>query len=247
MAVRSLAPRDYMVMRKGLLLEFWGLLYFPLLSILLLLFASNHPLWPAVLVGVCYGLVCAGLVLLHRVCDDGKYRLLLGLAVGAYVVSGGLRETSRFVAVPPALEGVSDLLFSLAALLFVLGLRRLIAHTRWWEGALGKLKTDVILLSVFWVGWDVLALGAKSLGGQARSPLDNLGLLFLIFLARVATMVHVWRTLKAIHQDAGLRNNVLVIRNRRRLSQKPKSAPGAGREPGAASGGEPPSPPELTS
>jgi hypothetical protein len=246
-AVRPLTPRDYLVLRKGLLFEFWGLLYFPLLSILLLLLSSNHPLWPAVLVGTCYALVLTGLLLLLRVCEHRTYRLFLGLASGAYLVSGGLREASRFVAVPPALEGVSDLLFSVAALLFVLGLQRLVAHTRWWEGARGKLKTDILMLSIFWVGWDVLALGAKQAYGQTRSWLDNGGLLFLVLVARIATLVHVWRTLKALHQDAGLRNNVLVIRNRRRLSKRPLSGGRGSPEPGATRDSDPPTSPELRS
>jgi hypothetical protein len=215
--IPALSARDYRRIRKGLLLEFWGLLYFPLLA----LFSPGTVAagrYSGILIGtISTVLVVAGLSTLLTVCRDGLYQRYLSLAILGTGISWAEKMVATFTAIPRPLGAVLSALASLAALFFLLGLRRMITYTRWWEQILRRIRTDIVLVALFIVGPSVVGIleSAGILGLGVLGWRVVLGVLFLV-IAQIATLIHLWRTLQAIHQDAGLRNNILVIRGRRK-------------------------------
>src|SRR5262249_37726925 len=118
--------------------------------------------------------------------------------------------------------------------------RRLVTYTHWWEKILRRLRVDIILVSLFLVGPSLGTIVESALATRGRVTFPGMGIVILVqVLAQIATLVHLWKTLQAIHQDAALRNNVFVIRGRRKRTRHSSRGPLADQVPPDASGRDP--------
>jgi hypothetical protein len=215
--IPALSAKDYRKIRKGLLLEFWGLLYFPLLALISPATWAGGKYSGLLISSICTALVLWGLSTLLTVCRDGLYQRYLLFAMLGTGISWAEKAVAHFTTLPKPLGAILESLYGVAALFFLLGLRRLITYTRWWEKILRRIRTDIILVSVFLIGPSAVGIlfsaGILDVGGHVG--LAILCILFLV-VAEIATLIHIWKTLQAIHHDAALQNNVLVIRGRRK-------------------------------
>lgn len=234
--IPALTAQDYRKIRRGLLLGFWGLLYVPLLALFTGVFSFAGP-YSGLLVGtVSTALVLMGLTILFGVCPDSRYEWYLRIAILSAGISWAEHVASQFTPVPEPLKAALSSLSAVAAVCFLLGLRRLITYTHWWEKILTRLRVDIILVILFWAGPSLFTIVESFLPAEPWFFAAAVLSVFLLVVAQIASLFHLWRTLQAIHQDAGLRNNVLVIRKRRRRAQAMSRASSAALSPEGVAG-----------
>src|SRR5579863_309874 len=150
--IPALTAQDYRKIRRGLLLGYWGLLYFPILALFSGVFSFAGPYSGLIVGTVSTALVLMGLTILFGVCPDSRYQWYLRIAILSAGISWAEHVASQITSVPGPLKAALSSLSAFAAVCFLLGLRRLITYTHWWEKILTRLRVDIILMVLFWVG-----------------------------------------------------------------------------------------------
>jgi hypothetical protein len=209
-----LSARDYRMFRWALLLPLSGAFLSPVLAGVL----SGLPVPERVheVLGsmVTFILMTLGLLTLRTLREDARYRMLIDLALGGSVAAVMAAGMIRLMKSSAGLH-VAELFTALGVLFFVLALRRLVAETNWAEELRRRLRTSAILVAVLLVGSAAFLIPLSLLNPTPQPAFEKSGYYFLILLLQVVPTLQLLRVLRDLYRDAGLRNNVLVIRGRR--------------------------------
>jgi hypothetical protein len=211
---RPLGAQDYRIFRWALALPLVGAFSSPLLAALLSAIPVPDRVHDVLGSMLSFVFLTLGLLALRTLREDARYRLFIDLALAgslAAPVAAGL------VGLIPGAAGlhVGELFTALAVLFFVLALRRLVMETNWAQDLRMRLRRSVTLVAALWVGPAGLLIPLSLSHLQDPPAFEKSWPYFLILALQGIPAIHLLRVLWALYRDAGLRNNVLVVRGRR--------------------------------
>jgi hypothetical protein len=205
---------DYRIFRWALLLPLVGAFSSPVLAGLLSALPVPDRVHDLLSSMVSFIFMTLGLLTLRTLREDARYRLFIDLALGGSVAALILAGLVRLMKTPAGLH-LAELFSALGVLFFVLALRRLVAETNWAEELRIRLRRSVVLVAVFYVGSAALLIPLSLPTTTDQPGFEKSWAYFLILLLELIPAIQLLRVLRDLYRDAGLRNNVLVIRNRR--------------------------------
>lgn len=211
----------YRRLRRGILLVFWGLIYFRLLALVPYMLGVPRDVHALIDAGS-YALILAGLGTLLAVSRERGYRFLLAWAMAGAFASGAAEVAANYQAIPKPVRAGFEVMTSLAAWAFAFALRRLLERTEWWPRVVQRIRKDTYLIGACWVGTDAFVVTVM-LVPFSVGPREIIGLLLLTII-RIVPFVHLWRTMNEIVRNAVVRHNVRVVA-RRRKAPKPLPDP----------------------
>jgi hypothetical protein len=211
----KLTPRDYRRIRLGLNLVFWGLIYFALVCNLIatVVLAIAIPFLSIGIRIIGHAIVIFGLAYLIPLRVGSPFRGLLLLSMFGVAAASAAETAGVLFELPVFVSMGLGTPMGIAALLFVFALRILMDRSHW-VGVRRNLNMDVWLISILWIGWDVVAVVLMLFAEPT-----GLILLFLlsIFLAHLVAICHLWMTVAEIHRTARLRRAVAARKKKKPL------------------------------